>query len=238
MLLRPHARRLSGFIEPCLPRPADKPPSGPGWLHEIKHDGFRIVATRERGKVRLLSRRGNEFTDRFPAAIAAIAALEARSFVIDGEAIAVDENGLAVFELLRVRSHDHVVLLCAFDLVELDGADLRPQPLEARKTALARLLRGVPRALRSMSTMRPTAQSSTGRLARSAVRASCRSAWDPCTGPAGRTAGSRSRTLPRRRSRARPRRSGTKPMSRTAGRYERARMDDDSEWIVDSGRSR
>ena len=108
MLLRAHTRRLAGFIEPCLPRPADQPPAGAGWVHEIKHDGFRIIATRAGETVRLFSRRGSDLTTRFRAAVAAIAALKPRSFVIDGEAIAVDQNGLAVFELLRSRRHDHV----------------------------------------------------------------------------------------------------------------------------------
>ena len=113
-------------------------------MHEIKHDGFRVIATRAGEKVKLFSRRGTDFTDRFPAAVAAITAVRARSFVIDGEAIAVDQNGLAVFEFLRGQRHDHVALLCAFDLLELDGEDLRRQPLETRKAALARLLGGAP----------------------------------------------------------------------------------------------
>jgi ATP-dependent DNA ligase len=113
-------------------------------VHEIKHDGFRVIATRAGEKVKLFSRRGTDFTDRFPAAVAAITAVRARSFVIDGEAIAVDQNGLAVFEFLRGQRHDHVALLCAFDLLELDGEDLRRQPLETRKAALARLLGGAP----------------------------------------------------------------------------------------------
>jgi bifunctional non-homologous end joining protein LigD len=76
--------------------------------------------------------------------VAAIATLKARSFVIDAEAIAVDQNGLAVFELLRSRRHDDVALLCACDLLELGGEDLRRRPLVARKAVLARLLRGAP----------------------------------------------------------------------------------------------
>ncbi len=77
MLLRARPRALSGFIKPCLPRPIDTPPTGPGWVHEIKHDGFRIIAVRGGGKVKLFSRRGNDFTDRFPAAVAAITTLDA-----------------------------------------------------------------------------------------------------------------------------------------------------------------
>ena len=136
---RVRADRPLPRFEPCLPRPAKTPPSGPGWIHEIKHDGFRIIARRDAGGVRLITRNGHDFTARFPLAAAAVAALPARSFLIDGEAIACDDNGLAVFEM--IRHHNHEVELCAFDLLELDGEDLRASPIEERKRTLARLLR-------------------------------------------------------------------------------------------------
>jgi bifunctional non-homologous end joining protein LigD len=98
---RLRSRPLAGFIEPCLPRPADRPPAGSDWLHEIKHDGFRIMALRDAAGVRLLTRNGNDFSRRFPLAVAAIAALPARSCLIDGEAIVTDQKGLAVFDLIR-----------------------------------------------------------------------------------------------------------------------------------------
>ena len=85
MLMR--NRGTVGFIEPCLPSPAKAPPSGPGWLHEIKHDGFRIMARRNGAGVRLISRNGHDFTARFPLAVEAVSALSARSFLLDGEAI-------------------------------------------------------------------------------------------------------------------------------------------------------
>ena len=69
-------KRLSAdrasFIEPCLPSPADKPPSGPGWVHEIKHDGFRLMARRDPVGIRLLTRRGNDWSDRFPLVVEAV----------------------------------------------------------------------------------------------------------------------------------------------------------------------
>ena len=128
-------------FEPCLPRPAKEPPAGPGWIHEIKHDGFRIIARRDAAGVRLITRNGYDLAARFPLAAAAIAALPARSCVVDGEAIAVDDNGLSVFDLIRHRRQDHAVTLCAFDLLELDGEDLRREPIEVRKRTLQRLLR-------------------------------------------------------------------------------------------------
>jgi bifunctional non-homologous end joining protein LigD len=130
-----------GFIEPCLPSPAKVPPSGPNWIHEIKHDGFRIMARRDAAGVRLITRNGNDFTRRFPLAAAAVAALPGRSCLIDGEAIVCDDKGLAVFELIgRARNHPSAIL-CAFDLLEIDGEDLRRAPIEHRKHRLARLLR-------------------------------------------------------------------------------------------------
>ena len=90
-----------GIIEPCLPSPAKAPPSGPGWLHELKHDGIRILARRDGAGVRLITRHGNDFTARFPLVASAVPTLPARSCLIDGEAVVCDENGLAVFELIR-----------------------------------------------------------------------------------------------------------------------------------------
>jgi ATP-dependent DNA ligase len=134
-------RSLIGFIEPCLPSPAKAPPSGPGWIHEVKHDGFRIMARRDAAGVRLITRNGNDFTKRFPLAAAAVAALPSRSCLIDGEAIACDDSGLAVFELIRRARNHGSAILCAFDLLEIDGEDLRRAPIEHRKHRLARLLR-------------------------------------------------------------------------------------------------
>jgi bifunctional non-homologous end joining protein LigD len=86
------------FIEPCLPSPAKQPPAGPDWIHEIKHDGFRIMARRDIAGVRLVSRHGHDFTSRVPLAAAAVAALPKNSFLIDGEAIVTNAKGLAVFD--------------------------------------------------------------------------------------------------------------------------------------------
>jgi bifunctional non-homologous end joining protein LigD len=95
----------AGFIAPCLPTKTDKLPSGSQWLHEIKHDGFRIIARKDGDRVRLYSRPGNDMTRRFPLIAEALTGLRSRSCIIDGEAVACDDNGLAVFELLR-RKHD------------------------------------------------------------------------------------------------------------------------------------
>ena len=91
--------------------------------------------------MRLITRNGYDFADRFSLIVEAIAALPVRSCVLDGEAIAVDANGLSVFDRIRHRQHDRTVTLCAFDLLELDGEDLRRTPLELRKATLKGLLR-------------------------------------------------------------------------------------------------
>ena len=110
-------------------------------IHEIKYDGFRIIAQRETGSTRLITRNGHDFSGRFPLILAAVAALPVQSCTVDGEAIACDERGLSVFEMIRWRQHDHAVTLCAFDLLELDGEDLRREPIEVRKATLKGLLR-------------------------------------------------------------------------------------------------
>jgi ATP-dependent DNA ligase len=142
MLMR--NRGTVGFAEPCLPSPAKTPPTGSNWLHEIKHDGFRIMALRDADGVRLITRNGNDFTRRFPLAAAAVTALPVRSCLIDGGAIVTDEAGLAVFELIRRARHGVQAVLCAFDLLALDGADLRRLPIQQRKDRLAKLLHSPP----------------------------------------------------------------------------------------------
>ena len=84
----------ASFIEPCLPSPADKPPSGSNWIHEIKHDGFRLMARRDPVGIRLITRRGNDWTDRYPLVVEAVNHLKVRSCLIDGEVVCCDEQGL------------------------------------------------------------------------------------------------------------------------------------------------
>jgi bifunctional non-homologous end joining protein LigD len=131
----------AGFIEPCLPSLATKPPSGSEWLHEIKHDGYRLMIRRDTAGMRLLTRRGYDWTARFPAIASAASVLRAKSFLIDGEAVCCGDNGIAVFDKLRQRRNEWSVFLVAFDLLELNGRDLRREPIEIRKAGLARLLR-------------------------------------------------------------------------------------------------
>src|SRR6266566_1167274 len=130
----------AGFIAPCLPTKTTTLPSGSQWLHEIKHDGFRIIARKEGPRVRLYSRPGNDFTRRFPLIVETLARLRSRSFIIDGEAVVCDDNGVASFDRIRYRRHDGDAFLYAFDLIELNGNDLRRDPLEVRKATLKSVL--------------------------------------------------------------------------------------------------
>jgi bifunctional non-homologous end joining protein LigD len=130
----------AGFIAPCLPSKTDKLPSGSEWLHEIKHDGFRVIARKTGAQVKLYSRPGNELTYRFPLIVETLVRLRSRSCIIDGEAVACDETGVASFNRVRYRHHDEDIFLYAFDLIELNGDDLRRDPLEGRKARLEIIL--------------------------------------------------------------------------------------------------
>src|SRR5437763_1206346 len=132
MLLRTPSQK-SQFIEPCRPSKAIKPPSGPLWVHEIKYDGFRLMVRREGSRIRCFTRGGYEWPDRFPAIVEAANRLKAQSFLIDGEAVVCRADGLSDFDALRYRRRGHNVTLVAFDLIELQGEDLRDRPLEQRK---------------------------------------------------------------------------------------------------------
>jgi len=117
------------------------PPSGPDWVHEIKHDGHRLIVYRDGPTVRLYTRNAYDWTVRLPAITAAAARIKAKSFTIDGEAVVLGPDGLSRFDELRRREAALSAVLYAFDLIEHDGQDLRDHPFLDRKAALARLLR-------------------------------------------------------------------------------------------------
>jgi bifunctional non-homologous end joining protein LigD len=138
----------AGFVWPCLPIRAPIPPSGGLWLHEIKHDGLRVIARKTGKRVNLYSRSGNDLTYRFPLIAEALIKLPARSCMIDGEAVTCDDNAIPDFERIRYRRYDDDVFLYAFDLIELNGDDLRREPLTVRKALLGSLVAGAPSGLR------------------------------------------------------------------------------------------
>ncbi len=118
------------------------PPPGDEWVAEAKYDGYRLVLVLEDGRVRALTRSGADWSDRFPGLVAAVAKLPAASAVIDGEAVVFDDAGVSRFEQLQsaLGSHPERIAFAAFDLLHLNGFDLREQPLVARKELLATLL--------------------------------------------------------------------------------------------------
>jgi bifunctional non-homologous end joining protein LigD len=138
-------RRPPCFIEPRLPTILHSVPSGPQWVHEIKHDGFGFICRREGNRISVFSRRGHDWTDRVPRIVDTFARLPATSVTLDGEGVACDPTGVTNFELLRAalgRPAKREVFLYAFDLLELDGRDIRREPWSDRRGKLARLLRG------------------------------------------------------------------------------------------------
>jgi bifunctional non-homologous end joining protein LigD len=123
-------------------------PAGPAWVHEIKHDGYRLMVRRQGSRVRLFSRRGFDWSHRFPAIVEAAGALPVMSASLDGEAVVCGEDGIADFDKLHSRGFDDSVILFAFDLLEVDGDDLRQEPLERRKARLDKLLARAPAGIR------------------------------------------------------------------------------------------
>ena len=140
----PRSRRLPpGFIRPCSPVLVAKSPAGPGWLHEVKHDGFRLLGFRDGARVKLWSRRGADFTDRFPRIAEAVRRLPAERALLDGEAVVFRPDGMSDFAALLTRRCGEKATLVAFDLLTLEGEDLRLRPIEERREALSRLVAGL-----------------------------------------------------------------------------------------------
>jgi len=130
------------FIEPQLASPVDKPPEGKHWIHEIKHDGYRCQVLLERGQARVFTRNGYDWSNRYPSIVRAAANLRCQSAIIDGEAIVQSDDGASDFEALQssLRQQPHNILLYAFDLMHLDGIDLRQQTLSERRAQLEHLV--------------------------------------------------------------------------------------------------
>jgi bifunctional non-homologous end joining protein LigD len=132
-------RRLE--YQPCIPTRGTQVPSGPDWFHEIKHDGYRMIVQREGKRVRLLTRRGYDWSDRYPLITQAALRLRKASFVIDGEAVILRPDGISDFDALHGRKRNGEVRLYAFDLLSDDGVDMRDETLHIRKMWLGKLLK-------------------------------------------------------------------------------------------------
>jgi len=134
---------VPAFIAPCLATLVERPPQGPGWVHEIKYDGYRLQARIADGTVQLLTRKGLDWTGRFPSIAKALKGLKIRSAILDGEAVVEDAHGVTSFvrlvEALEAgRAED--MLYVAFDLLFLNGVDVREAPLLKRKDLLEHLI--------------------------------------------------------------------------------------------------
>ena len=133
-----------GFIAPCLPTNARTVPTGPQWAYEIKHDGFRFICRRDGDRVRVYSRNGRDWTDRVPLIAEALAGLRVRSVTLDGEGVVCRSDGVSDFDRLRAAvgplgSRD--AFLYAFDLLEIDGEDLRRYEWHVRRATLRSLVK-------------------------------------------------------------------------------------------------
>jgi bifunctional non-homologous end joining protein LigD len=138
-----HAARLPDFVPPSLATLRADAPSGEGWVHEIKFDGYRVQARLDHGRVRLLTRKGLDWTGRFPNIAAAVAELPARNALIDGEVVVEDDHGVSSFSGLQAAlkaGEQDAFIYYVFDLLHRDGRDLAGRPLVERKAELARLV--------------------------------------------------------------------------------------------------
>ena len=131
-------------FQPCIPTRATKVPAGPDWIHEVKHDGYRLIVQRDGKRVRLFTRNGHDWTDRYPLIVEAALKNPSSSFVINGEAVLLGVDGVSDFDGLHSRQHDDEVQLYAFDILASDCDDLRKLPLAIRKANLARVLAPAP----------------------------------------------------------------------------------------------
>jgi ATP-dependent DNA ligase len=123
-------------------QPIDQPPPRAGWIHEVKHDGYRTLLIIERRKARAYTRNGFDWTERLTGITEAAAKLDCRSAIIDGEVIVQDKNGVSNFDALKSEIHwrPQSLIFCAFDLLHLNGKDLRERPLLERRTKLKELV--------------------------------------------------------------------------------------------------
>jgi bifunctional non-homologous end joining protein LigD len=117
----------AAFIHPCQPTVAKQPPTGPVWAHELKHDGYRLQIHVRNGRVRLYTMNGNDWTKRYPRIVEEASRLKGTA-IIDAEVVCLTGEGLPDFEALHSRTADRLAVACAFDLLMLNGDDLRRRP--------------------------------------------------------------------------------------------------------------
>jgi ATP-dependent DNA ligase len=134
---------LPQWIKPQLTRLVDEPSDGPEWLHEIKFDGYRMHARLDRGAVRLLTRTGLHWTQKYPAIASAVSAMPAKRAYLDGELCGVRHDGTTSFSIIQAASdtgNAAALVFFFFDLLHIDGEDITSAPLQDRKERLRSLL--------------------------------------------------------------------------------------------------
>jgi len=144
-------RKMPHLIKPQLATLIKKAPAGDDWLHEIKYDGYRLIAYLERGEVHLLTRGGLDWTAKFPSLVKELQELPVQQAILDGEVVVLDEQGLSHFQRLQTyisNKREGSPSFFLFDLLYLDGQDLRNLPLIQRKESLKTLLSGKQEVLR------------------------------------------------------------------------------------------
>jgi bifunctional non-homologous end joining protein LigD len=147
--LGPHGdaeTRLPRFVAPQLATLVASPPKGDEWLHEIKYDGYRAIAALGGGRVRIYTRSGQDWTEKFAGVAHALQKLPVQNALLDGEIVALDKQGRSRFGLLQqgLKGGETPLTYYAFDLLELNGRDLRKEPLIRRKEILEKLLQSPP----------------------------------------------------------------------------------------------
>ena len=150
-MARTAAAALPQWIQPQLTQLVEAAPDGDGWVHEIKFDGYRMHARLDRGAAKLLTRTGLDWTHKYPAIAAAVAELDARQAYLDGELCGVGPDGITSFSMIQLASdagNAAGLVFFLFDLLHLDGEDLRARPLIDRKERLRALLANAAPSLR------------------------------------------------------------------------------------------
>src|SRR5215510_14232472 len=133
-----HGRPLNApaaFIYPCQPIVAKQPPTGPGWAHELKHDGYRLQIHVRDGRVRLYTINGADWSKRYPLIVETAARINGTA-ILDAEVVWLDSDGVPNFDALHSRVNDQNASACAFDVLVANGEDMRRRPYLERKAAL------------------------------------------------------------------------------------------------------
>ncbi|RUW95637.1 MULTISPECIES: ATP-dependent DNA ligase [unclassified Mesorhizobium] len=130
------------FIEPLMPTLVEKPPEGDGWTHEVKFDGYRSLIIKDEEGVRIFTRRGLDWTAKYRDLAKEAGDLDVDSAIIDGEVIVLNDAGLSDFGALRkaISRRQHDLYFVAFDLLHINGLDIRDMPLEERREILAEMI--------------------------------------------------------------------------------------------------